>query len=88
MIVASERALNRNERCVTADLNRVFPGDPTAETHERRLAAETPAAVGDTTVSDRSSGETARTSDAWTGVSGSLSGVSARWSRTSRSTRR
>lgn len=38
-IIANERALERNVRYVEADMNRVFPGDSTAETYERRLAA-------------------------------------------------
>lgn len=39
LIVANELALERQVRFVDEDLNRAFPGDPTAETHEGRLAA-------------------------------------------------
>lgn len=52
VIVANERALDRGVRYLTADLNRVFPGDRSADTHERRLAADLLAAVGETTVLD------------------------------------
>jgi predicted deacylase len=38
LVVANEKALSRNLRYVDEDLNRAFPGDPNAETHERRLA--------------------------------------------------
>lgn len=38
LVVANENALERRVRFVDEDLNRVFPGDPDAETHERRLA--------------------------------------------------
>ncbi|SEA13641.1 Succinylglutamate desuccinylase / Aspartoacylase family protein [Haloplanus vescus] len=37
-VVANERALERDVRYVDEDLNRAFPGDPDAESHERRLA--------------------------------------------------
>jgi predicted deacylase len=39
-IVANEEALERGVRFVDEDLNRVFPGDPDADTHEGRLAAK------------------------------------------------
>lgn len=52
VVVANERALDRGVRYVSADLNRSFPGDPTAEAEERRLAAEVLAAVSDTMVLD------------------------------------
>jgi len=39
LVVANERALAAGERFVDVDLNRVFPGDPDASAHERRLAA-------------------------------------------------
>ena len=38
LIVANEEALEREVRYVDEDLNRVFPGDPEADTHEGRLA--------------------------------------------------
>jgi len=38
LVVANELALERRVRFVDEDLNRVFPGDPEAKTHERRLA--------------------------------------------------
>lgn len=40
LVVANEEALERNVRYLEADLNRAFPGDPAAETHEERLAHE------------------------------------------------
>lgn len=39
LIVANEAALEADERYLEADLNRAFPGDPEADTHEGRLAA-------------------------------------------------
>jgi succinylglutamate desuccinylase len=39
LILANEEALERSVRYVEEDLNRAFPGDPDADTHERRLAA-------------------------------------------------
>ncbi|XVH31810.1 succinylglutamate desuccinylase [Haloferacaceae archaeon DSL9] len=39
LIVANEAALDAGVRYLEEDLNRVFPGDPDADTHERRLAA-------------------------------------------------
>lgn len=39
LVVANEAALDAKTRYVDEDLNRAFPGDPTADTHERRLAA-------------------------------------------------
>lgn len=40
LIIANEKALERQVRFVDEDLNRAFPGDPNAETHEGRLAHE------------------------------------------------
>ena len=40
LIVANERAVARGVRFVDEDLNRAFPGDPDADTHEGRLAHE------------------------------------------------
>ncbi|MFC4987486.1 succinylglutamate desuccinylase/aspartoacylase domain-containing protein [Saliphagus infecundisoli] len=40
LIVANEEALERRVRFLDEDLNRAFPGDPDADTHEGRLAAE------------------------------------------------
>ncbi|PSP55453.1 succinylglutamate desuccinylase [Halobacteriales archaeon QS_1_67_19] len=37
-VIANEAALERDVRYVDEDLNRTFPGDPDAETHEARLA--------------------------------------------------
>ncbi|WP_135824426.1 M14 family metallopeptidase [Halorussus ruber] len=37
-VVANEKALERDVRYVDEDLNRAFPGDADADTHERRLA--------------------------------------------------
>jgi succinylglutamate desuccinylase len=38
-VVANERALDRGVRYLDTDLNRAFPGDESAASHERRLAA-------------------------------------------------
>ncbi|SFG34624.1 Succinylglutamate desuccinylase / Aspartoacylase family protein [Halopelagius inordinatus] len=38
LVVANEEALEANVRYLEEDLNRVFPGDPNADSHERRLA--------------------------------------------------
>ncbi|MFA9516292.1 succinylglutamate desuccinylase/aspartoacylase family protein [Halopenitus sp. H-Gu1] len=38
LIVANEEALEAGERYLEEDLNRAFPGDPDADTHEGRLA--------------------------------------------------
>ncbi len=38
LIIANEEALAAGERYLEEDLNRAFPGDPDAETHEGRLA--------------------------------------------------
>jgi len=38
LVVANEEALERGTRYVDEDLNRVFPGDANADSHERRLA--------------------------------------------------
>ena len=38
LIIANEAALTAEERYLDVDLNRSFPGDPDAETHEGRLA--------------------------------------------------
>ncbi|WP_207588758.1 succinylglutamate desuccinylase/aspartoacylase domain-containing protein [Halomontanus rarus] len=40
LVVANEEALERQVRFVDEDLNRAFPGDPDAQTHEGRLAHE------------------------------------------------
>lgn len=40
LVVANERAVAAGERFVDVDLNRSFPGDPTADAYERRLAAD------------------------------------------------
>jgi len=48
-VVANEEALDREVRYVEEDLNRAFPGDPDAETHERRLAAALSQEVRDCT---------------------------------------
>lgn len=49
-IIANERALDAGVRYIDEDLNRAFPGDPDAETHEGRLAAELLEVVEDCTV--------------------------------------
>ncbi|SNZ03844.1 Succinylglutamate desuccinylase / Aspartoacylase family protein [Natronoarchaeum philippinense] len=40
LVIANERAIEAGERYLDADLNRVFPGDPDADAHEKRLAHE------------------------------------------------
>ncbi|WP_226006723.1 succinylglutamate desuccinylase/aspartoacylase domain-containing protein [Natrinema salinisoli] len=40
LIIANEEALERRVRFIDEDLNRAFPGDPNAKTHEGRLANE------------------------------------------------
>jgi hypothetical protein len=40
LVTANERALEAGTRYIDEDLNRAFPGDPDADTHEGRLAAE------------------------------------------------
>jgi predicted deacylase len=37
-IIANPRALAKNIRYIDTDLNRTFPGDPTADAHEQRVA--------------------------------------------------
>lgn len=39
-VIVNEKALKREERYIDVDLNRVLPGDPTADGHERQLAAQ------------------------------------------------
>ncbi|MFC6989118.1 succinylglutamate desuccinylase/aspartoacylase family protein [Haloplanus sp. GCM10025708] len=39
LVVANELASDRDDRYVDEDLNRAFPGDPAATSHEARLAA-------------------------------------------------
>lgn len=45
LIIANEEALAAGERYLEEDLNRAFPGDPDADTHEGRLAAELAAEI-------------------------------------------
>ncbi|WP_435333744.1 succinylglutamate desuccinylase [Haloarchaeobius sp. TZWWS8] len=40
LVIANEEALEAGVRYLDEDMNRTFPGDPNAETHEGRLAAE------------------------------------------------
>lgn len=47
LVVANEEALAAGERYLDEDLNRAFPGDAAATTHEGRLAAELSEAIGD-----------------------------------------
>lgn len=49
LIVANEEALEREIRYVDEDLNRVFPGDPDGDTHERRLAHALNSEISDCT---------------------------------------
>jgi predicted deacylase len=48
-VVANEAALEREVRYVEEDLNRAFPGDSEADTHERRLAASLAREIRDCT---------------------------------------
>jgi succinylglutamate desuccinylase len=48
-VVANEAALEQGTRYVEEDLNRAFPGDPDADTHERRLAADLAREIRDCT---------------------------------------
>jgi hypothetical protein len=48
-VVANEAALEQGVRYVEEDLNRAFPGDPDADTHEGRLAHEVAREVRDCT---------------------------------------
>ncbi|MFC6872834.1 M14 family metallopeptidase [Halobellus marinus] len=50
LIVANEEALDAGVRYLDEDLNRAFPGDPNAETHEGRLAHDLLREVRGTTV--------------------------------------
>lgn len=45
LVVANELAIERGVRYVDEDLNRAFPGDPNAETHEGRLATDLAAEI-------------------------------------------
>lgn len=49
-VIANERALAENVRYVDEDLNRAFPGDPDADTHEGRLAHELTQELRDCTI--------------------------------------
>ena len=51
-VVANEEALDADQRYLDEDLNRAFPGDPDADTHEGRLASRVAAELtGCTTLS-------------------------------------
>lgn len=49
LIVANEEALDQKARYLDEDLNRAFPGDPNAKSHEGRLAAKLAAELEDCT---------------------------------------
>ncbi|WP_372909925.1 succinylglutamate desuccinylase/aspartoacylase family protein [Salinigranum sp.] len=49
LVVANEEALDAGDRYLDEDLNRAFPGDPDADSHERRLAARLTCEVRDCT---------------------------------------
>ena len=51
-VVANEAAVAAGTRFVDEDLNRAFPGDPDADTHEGRLAVDVLAELDDTIVLD------------------------------------
>jgi len=46
-VIANEQAIAEGQRYVEEDLNRAFPGDERAKTHERRLAAALRETIGD-----------------------------------------
>lgn len=50
LIVANEKAIAAGVRYLEEDLNRTFPGDPDADTHEERLAARLADELADTLV--------------------------------------
>ncbi|MGQ4555199.1 succinylglutamate desuccinylase [Halobellus sp. GM3] len=50
LVVANEEALDADVRYLDEDLNRAFPGDPNAETHEGRLAHDLVRELRGTTV--------------------------------------
>ena len=50
LLVANEAALDAGVRYLDEDLNRAFPGDPGADTHERRLAHDVAREIRGTTV--------------------------------------
>lgn len=50
LVVANEAALARESRYIDEDLNRAFPGDPEADSHEKRLAADLERELRGTTV--------------------------------------
>ncbi|WP_410767156.1 succinylglutamate desuccinylase/aspartoacylase family protein [Haloferax sp. DFSO60] len=49
LIIANEEALEADVRYLDEDLNRAFPGDPHADSHERRLAHDLGREVRETT---------------------------------------
>lgn len=51
-ITANEKAVEKGERYLDADLNRSFPGDKQSSLHEERLAAQILEEIGDSTVLD------------------------------------
>jgi hypothetical protein len=50
LVVANERAVEAGQRYLDDDLNRSFPGDPDADSHEKRLAARLTDEFGDCAV--------------------------------------
>ncbi|MCJ7429147.1 MAG: succinylglutamate desuccinylase/aspartoacylase family protein [Candidatus Nanohaloarchaeota archaeon QJJ-5] len=51
-VIANQRAMEQDQRYIDTDLNRAFPGDPDADTHEDQLAASILDTVAGTTVID------------------------------------
>ena len=49
LVIANEHAIEARTRYVDDDLNRAFPGDPDAASHEKRLAAELTERLADCT---------------------------------------
>ena len=52
LVLANEKAFERDQRFVDVDMNRVFPGDPESDRYEERVAAELLEEVGDLKIID------------------------------------
>ena len=52
LVLANEKAFERDQRFVDVDMNRVFPGDPESDRYEERVAAELLEEVGDLKIKD------------------------------------
>lgn len=52
VVLANEKAYEKDQRFVDVDMNRVFPGDPDSDRYEERVAAELLEEVGDLKIID------------------------------------